>query len=487
MTDERLRRGEREQDVEGQARWLTEALRSGALSPARLTLAARLGHPAAAALDPQGPLPEDVEDFVLWLEEAAGKDPEVALRMGLALLSEIPVYLGSDGRFDGPDDRLLAAFEALAGWATGERDLERLAAVQAELGGAAGYGHYVAVNCTLALLRIPPEPELALSHLREAARLAAERARLGHLLRSLQRELWPWLLGDSDPLADVLALRGGRLLGRDGIVRGLGFAGERLWASWSTGPLQALTRDGAVELELPLRARDVYAFAVGPGPRLAVGQIDGACEVWADPEQAGLAFSLEATPHALSFDPGGNWLWAGTSTGRVIGVDLALGAQAVAVEVAERTVTALCALPGELWAGAREGWLVALATAGRELRRIGPLEEDPSGLVDLGDGRLVVGLGNALGVFDAERGVELSRVLAHERGTIYDLARVPGRPEVVTACGDRELAWVDLDQGRVLRRWRSPAVLLRCAVTPDGREAISGARSGLLRRHPLRV
>lgn len=498
MSDDRLRRSQRERELDPseEVRWLSERLRSGALTQEQLELAAYLGHPGARVLAPQEAIPDEVEDFAEWLSGLDRWGPGCLVRAGLALLGEVPLHSryggrrrGSDARFDGPDDRLLAVHEQLARWA---RDparvtLAQLAATQEALTEAGyGYGMEAAVNCAFALLRIPAEPELGKGLLRDAAVAALRRVSLVHARAALARELWPWALGEGEPLEQVLDARGERWLRLDGLARALAYGDDGLlWTASSYGDLVAFDATGERVRELPRRARDVYAFGCGPDGRLAVGELGGACSWWRGPDEGGTPFEVESEARALAFSADGSWLWAGTSAGKVVGLDLARGQQ-TSIEVAEGTVTALCWVGDELWAGARGGWAIGLAASGRELRRIGPLGEDVADLVALPDGRLVVACKGELRVLDPETGAELGRLEALASGAIHRLAAVPGTSQVVSV-GDRDMAWCDPTAGRVLRRWATPSVLLACAVHPEGGVALSGARTGLVRRHTLEL
>lgn len=492
MSDESLRRSQRERelDPDEEVRWLSERLRSGALTQERLELAAALGHPGAQVLAPQEAIPDEPDDFAEWLGTLERWGAGCLVRAGLALLGEVPLRTQGSTRFDGPDDRLLAAHELLARWARspGQVSPAALQAVQQELTEVGyGYGMLAALNCAFALLRIPVEPELGKGLLRDAATAALQRVGLDQAKRVLARELWPWALGEHDPLERVLGGRGDRWMRLDGLTRALVWSdAELLWTASSHGELLAFDAAGQRALELPRRERDVYAFACGPEGRVAVGELGGACMRWRDPRQPGIPFEVEGEARALAFSPDGAWLWAGTSKGRVVGLDLARDGAQTSVEVNEGSVTSLCFVGDELWAGARGGWLIGLAAGGQELRRIGPLEHDVEALSALPDGRLVVACNTSLRVFDPATGAELGALEAH-RSRLHDLARVPGTSQVVSVGGDGDLAWSDPQAGRVLRRWETPSVLLACAVHPEGGVALSGARTGLVRRHALEV
>ncbi|MCA8925281.1 MAG: hypothetical protein KDD82_25955 [Planctomycetes bacterium] len=492
MTDDRLRRRERERDLEpdGETRWLSEQLRSGVLDQERLELLATLGHPGAQALAPQAPPPEDDgEAFAEWVAGLTRWGPGCAVRAGLALLGVIPVRVYGSERFDGPDDRLLAAGEALARWAQApaKGELAALLAAQEQLQQAGyGYGLATALNCAFSLLRIPAEPELAASHLRDACAQTISRVGSAAALRALQRELWPWASGEADPLEQILGGRGARLLRLNGIVRRLVWSEpDRLWTASNAGEVVAYGLDGALQLELPTRERDIYAFACGPRGEVAVGEDSGACELWLDPERPGRRFAASSAVHALAFSSDGAWLWVGTHAGQLLTVELGRDGPPQGAEVAERSLNALCAVGDEVWAAARGGWLLGLSGSGRELRRLGPFEQDAEALAALPDGRLVVSRGRQLVTYDLERGVELNQLEVHT-GSVYGLEVVPGAAgQVVSAGGDGALVWSDLDAEVALRRWQTPSTLLACAVSPDGQHALSGARTGLVRKHPL--
>ena len=86
------------------------------------------------------------------------------------------------------------------------------------------------------------------------------------------------------------------------MVRRLGTEGlrepDRLWTASNAGEVVAYGLDGALQLELPTRERDIYAFACGPRGEVAVGEDSGACELWLDPERPGRRFAASSAVHA---------------------------------------------------------------------------------------------------------------------------------------------------------------------------------------------
>lgn len=507
--DDRLRRLARQADVSEddparRGQLLRERLRAGQLRPEPLQLLAKLGHEAACeALG--SPVPEPLE-LEPWLELLAAADPPLRARAAAAQVWEAP--LDAQDPFDGPDDGVIAALDALdeclrAPEETGPR--EQLAeAVRLAMEQAWGWHTLSTLEGIDAARALLVEPWEARAHLGRLAEALGRRMRLATLQTAVREDLSALIVDGRDPV-EARGARLGRRAGMvPGLVRALALApdGERLLVALRRDRnggtrLLNLTSPGAgpaqssppfTELPHP-DAREVWAAAALPGPELGWITADdsGALSVW-DPA-GGL---VQRLPHVvpgearfLELLPGGERALVGGGEGGLALVNLFTRRQVWQAEGHPRAVNGLTVAPDGAGAvsGDSEGNLLRWDLASGAITARARAGAGVSGLAWPAPERLIVAGDGLLEVWDPVA-LERQRALPVE-GSIYDLAVSPDGTRLAAVGAHARRGWVrlwDLERGALSSEGISLPVPLALTWLPDGSAFLSGARNGAIRR-----
>lgn len=490
-------------DVDAAARLLIERLRAEELAPPALELAALCGDLAAARVARLAP-PAASE---AWLEALAARGPEVAARAALVAAGNIELRLyGSNARFDGPDDALLLVLERLAAFlrAPGEERRtslrEAIAAVDAE-GAVHPWGIGAALTASVHAALVVCEPDHALDHLREALSTAcggALPAERSPVRRAVEEALVAWSLRGEDPAA-FYARRGERLGQARGLIRALApLRDGRLVVASSDRRLALLELASGRPLGPGARlAHDPYALALDPSQqRLAVGDAQGEVTVWRAGDLALEArFPTGDAVHQLAL-LGGDRLLVVNGTG--IGVWSAARGVRLEQVPAEPGARGLALLPSGLAAcgGAGGRPLRFDPRAPHDRLHLGASEDEGPPITDLlGAGARLVSIhaDGGVRVWDPATGASLG-AFAGAGQPVYGVAASPDGARLALAGASGALRVLELGARdgppgavgvRELAAWQTPGVLLAAAFTPDGAAALSGARSGAIRRHEL--
>lgn len=211
MSDQRLRELERAWQagggVDDEAALLRERLRRGLTDEARLTVAARLGHAAAAAvLGPRAPGPGHTDERLRLaaLDAAIARvGQEARVRAAVALARRRVRAWGHAGTSGTRADRanLLQALQAAEDWVRCPCADHALRADHvAEQAGPAVWKLRARTQRSAYFAVIAAEAA-ALPSNRPALRLEDAADEADDVRAALRRELVPWLLGHADPLA----------------------------------------------------------------------------------------------------------------------------------------------------------------------------------------------------------------------------------------------------------------------------------------------
>jgi hypothetical protein len=498
MSDDRLRAAQRAwreaRDDEREVRYLQELVRTGALAPGSLELAALLEH--GGAMTVLGREPADAAEPEEWAkrvgEAIAAHGPEAGVRALVAAANWLTIRW--ENRFDGPPDSVMRVFELLDAFVLGdahdrkaraEATRERLreavegtwhAGAPADLGFAA---------CTLVL-----EPENAATLL-PAALLHVARYEGDHVRKGLREELCPWLLGLEDPVRLRSERRGERFGAEPDLVRAVVFSrdGRRVVTTCRTGAVTLRdARTGAVERELMRRHSDTFAAAFSPdGAQVAACDLHGAITVWSADTGVELATwqAHEGGVTDLAFLPDGRLA--------SVGYDLALrlwqatgGAALLEAVGHERGALSL--------AVSRDGTLAATASSDARVvlwdLTTGAARwtaTHPAGVSDLAftpDGATVITVADdgLLRRWHVASGLLIGEVRLPARS--YALALSPAGDLAATVHDGRALL-TRLPGGAAAREWECAGVQLAVGFAPDGRSFVVGARAGALRRYTV--
>ncbi|KAJ3322341.1 hypothetical protein HDU76_013894 [Blyttiomyces sp. JEL0837] len=80
-------------------------------------------------------------------------------------------------------------------------------------------------------------------------------------------------------------------------------------------------------------------------------------------------------------------------------------------------------------------------------------------------------------IWDAETGAQLHKFSIHTR-FVYSVCFSFDNTKVLSASGDRSLILLDIKSGRQLQSMQGHSGILCCAISPDGKMAVSGSRDG---------
>lgn len=490
MSDDRLRELERAWreagDVASEARWLRARLRAGELDPARVELAAGLGHPAAARVLDRTPGRPDLAELAAALA-AGGREACVRAVVGLAWMQPVQAP-----PFEGPNDRLLEVLDALDAWAaepTPEREASAAAAGEAaaeaaQEGWYAGRASAIALRACWAIA----EPGLHARHAEDAlAESAGDEASRRAWVRD---EVAPWALGERDPAAERVARRGRRLGREAGIVRALTFgpAGDLLVSAsdagtltvWSVAPPRLVRR-----WDHPAR-RQVVGVACSAEGWLAWGDEAGAVTVadLGDGRPVATLTAGEGWVDHLAFLPGGRLLTG--CDGAVATWSLPAARVERRIEVGER-LTALAVRPDGRAVLVSDGEATAVHDLSSGARLAG-WEGGARTAAWLDEARVAVGDGGREAELrEAADGAVVCALGGHDQGITVAVAAPDGAR--VAAAGTtgglrrsgQVIVWDAAGGGRELARREWSSCLLTLAWSPAGDLVAGGARSGALR------